>query len=505
MLPARLEPYTLADLQELAPKTFVAQPDGSFLLSENLVALGGATLDLNSGGPTTIRMLSDREAFVSIIAIGGAFKAVGTAGAPVAFVSHDPATGTPDTDTTDGRAYIRVIGGTVDLRHAGFTDLGFWSGETGGLSLTGVESRDPQSAIGDPQTPVGGAPTLSGEELSELVADEEPAPGPITGAISDVTVSRNAFGLFVSLATKLAIRGVSVSDSLVDGIVMHRHVTESTIESSRSTGNAVDGIVVEPSSSAITMTAVTSSGNGRNGISVDCRPLADRPTAGGTPVSEYGDVHVNDSIVADNSRYGIQVNGGQSITIADSDITANVVGIALDGGASGVDVSNNTMREQGRQSISIRGGVDQTTVHDNRLESVDTGVQIADASAAIEDNTFTDVSNHAVTLVGKATGVRVIGNTIAGYGRTPIHDDAVGGYVAGNDTEQWQKQVTPSSVVHTIAQPLTLVWVSLAVLLLFTAMSGRRMRNSRHPYSDRRPLTELTPGIVSVDKLKGRN
>lgn len=508
VLPATAEPYTLAELTEFAPEAIVAQPDGSVLISENLVALEGAALDLSSsspGSPTAIKLRSDPGAFASIVSMGGGFTAVGADGAPLSFTSHDTATAAPDTNTADGRAYVRVVGGDVNLQHARFTDLGFWSGETGGLSLTGVESRDPQAAIGNAEESTDGAPTITGEELSGLVAEEQPAPGPITGTVAAVTASGNAFGLFVSQATQLAISGLDVSDSLVDGIVLHRSVTGSTIDDSRSTGNAVDGVVVARSSSGITMTRLSASGNGRNGISVDGRPLADRPTANGTSLAEYGDVHVNDSVLADNARHGIQVSGGQSISIAGSDITANVVGIALDAGATGVDVSDNTLSRQSRQSISVRGGVDETTIHGNRFDSVDTGVRIAGATAAVEDNTFTDVSNHAVTLVGDATGARVTGNIMAGTGRTPIHDDAVGGYVAGNDTEEWQKKVTPTSVASSITQPLTLVWVGLAVLLLFTAMTGSRLRHSREPYSEHRPLTELTPGIVSVDKLRGRN
>ena len=502
VLPARTEPYTIEDLQELAPDTFAAQPDGSFLLSENVLTLRGSTLDLGSNGPATIRMLSAAGTFTSIVTIGGTLKIAGSAEVPAVLTSHDPSTGTPDGNTSDGRAYLRVIGGTVDIQHAAFSDLGFWSGETGGLSLTGVQDSDLQSMLGSADD-AAGAPTLAHDELAGLVAEDQPDPGPVTGVISDVSSTGNAFGVFVSTATKLTMSRVRVQNSMVDGIVLHRAVTETTIESSESSGNAIDGIVVDRSSSAITMTGVTVSGNGRNGISVDGRPLAEGPTAGGTPVGEYGEVHVKESTVADNARYGIQVNGGHTITVAGSEIRGQVVGISLDHGATAVDVMNNTFVEQERQAISIRGDVEQTTIRDNRFESVDTGVRIANASASVEENTFADISNHAVTLVGDATGARVTGNSAAGYGSTPIHDDAIGGYTAGNDTERWQKQVTPTSVVQTFAQPLTLVWLGLAVLLLLTAVTGYRMRSSRD-VEDRTPLTELTPGIVPVEQVRGR-
>ncbi|MEB0284855.1 hypothetical protein QN347_20550, partial [Sphingomonas sp. 10B4] len=47
--------------------------------------------------------------------------------------------GAPDTITSDGRAYIRAIGGHTDLTHAHIANLGFWGGNTGGLAFTGTD------------------------------------------------------------------------------------------------------------------------------------------------------------------------------------------------------------------------------------------------------------------------------------------------------------------------------------------------------------------------------
>jgi hypothetical protein len=41
------------------------------------------------------------------------------------------------------------------------------------------------------------------------------------------------------------------------------------------------------------------------------------------------------------------------------------------------------------------------------------------------------------------------------------------------------------------------------VLLLATAVTGRRRRGTRDPYLEQRPLTELTRGIVPVEELRG--
>ena len=66
--------YTLDDLLDYAPSTFVRQPDGSYLLSENIVIEQGATLRLASRNGLVLHLASTPDAFVSIVTIGGALE-----------------------------------------------------------------------------------------------------------------------------------------------------------------------------------------------------------------------------------------------------------------------------------------------------------------------------------------------------------------------------------------------------------------------------------------------
>lgn len=513
VLPAREDPYTFDELRELAPETLVQESEESFVLSENVVALPGATLQVATDTPLTINLASNADAFVSIVVIGGTFDVSGTASAPVTFASRDSASGAADTRTDDGRAYVRVIGGTANIHHARFSDLGFWSGDTGGLALTGLDASP--ALTPDAGTPVdpaaadstsdaeGGAPTLSPDQLQPPADDAVPETGLVTGELEDVWATGNAFGLFVSRAEHLAVSGSRIRDSLVDGIVFHRLVTDSSIATTESSGNAVDGVSVERSSSSIDISGLTSVQNGRNGISFDGRPLADGPSASGTPVTGYGGFSVTGSTVADNARYGVEVQGGDGVTITDTSVSAGIVGIALNHGARNVEVSGDTLSGQSRQSIALAAGVDQMRIEQNAISSVDTGVHVRNAVAQVSGNTFRDVSNHAVTLVGTVTGTQVTGNTIAGHGSTPVFDDALGGHVSGNDLDGWETPPTVASVLSTFLQPLTVIWILLALLLLFTALTGHRRHGIRHPYPERVPLTSLSDGVASPESLRG--
>ncbi|WP_159602248.1 right-handed parallel beta-helix repeat-containing protein [Agromyces humi] len=552
VLPLREAPYTFADLLVIAPDTLVQQADGSFLLSEHVVVLPGATLDLRADAPLKVVLASSADSFASLVSLGGVLNIAGTEAAPVSIASRDTSSGTTDVNTADGRAYVRVLGGSTTITHADFSDLGFWSGNTGGLALTGVEDAAAEAPIAPEAADEGmnevadeasdeasdeaatedsdeaateaseegsdevsdgtpaeaasesAAPTLSGKELAAITADDLPDTGLVTGTLQNVTTTGNAFGLFVSRATGVTIADSRVSGSLVDGVVFHRFVQNSAIRTSEIVDNAVDGVAIARSSSSVRIEDVTSSGNGRNGISFDGRPLADGPSAIGTTVSAYGDVHVVGGQIAGNARYGVEITGGAVAEITGIAFSSNLVGVLLNHDARNVDVTGNTFEGERRQSVALRGGVQDTRITDNTISSVSTGVHVENSAAAVTGNTFTGIGNHAVTLVGTATGARVTGNTISGNGTTAIHDDDASGAVVGrNDVEGWKTAPTVVSVLRSVFQPLTIVWVALGLLLLITALSGRRRRGIRHPYADRLPLTALSRGVVSPDTLRG--
>ncbi len=61
---------------------------------------------------------------------------------PFSITSWDESAAAPDTDEEDGRAYVRVRDGILMTSYADFSDLGYWSGRTGGLAVTGSGTVD---------------------------------------------------------------------------------------------------------------------------------------------------------------------------------------------------------------------------------------------------------------------------------------------------------------------------------------------------------------------------
>jgi hypothetical protein len=546
VLTPRREVYTIKDLLGLAPQTFIRQPDGGYLLSEHLVIQNGATLNLASSGGLTLRLASDGNGFVSIVNYGGVLNVQGANGRPVRISSWNRDTDGPDTLTNDGRAYIRSLGGQVRFRYAELSDLGFWSGRTGGLSLTGTDrpnsgsldklgetmrvgkraTKEREAAKDAKKPETTGTVGLGGagkNSLSQVLpAGKLPLPevdiadpeySYVSALIQNTVVKRNAFGLFAASANGLDIRDSKFDDSLVDGLVMHRYVTNAVVDSSTADGNAGDGFVLSRATTGIVLSEIEASRNHRNGLTMSGLPLADGPSATGSSLGSYGNNTVSNSKLIDNARYGVEVIGGTNIGVNANDLQGNDMGVVVRGGAEDVSVVGNRVTEPIRQGIAIRDGVNKSMVTGNIVSGGNTSVYVRDSAATVQRNTLSDADAHAISLVGTVSETKVTENTISGRGPSAIDTKRaadVNMHRWKNDEGNWHDTTPFVVTLKRFLQPLTAMWLLLAALLIFTAARGaRRVRRVVHPYADKSPVTDgrtvsATAVKVSNDHLGAR-
>jgi nitrous oxidase accessory protein NosD len=508
VLPARDQPYTVADLLTLAPKTFVRQPDGSYLLSENIAVLPGATLSLASEEGLDLHLKSDPESFVAIVGLGGSVTLTGTAAAPASVTSWNSGTNSPDVTTDDGRAYLRVIGGHSTVSFARITDLGFWSGNTGGLALTGtdtVSAYNPGAGPGATVAPddAAGAPLVPNTDANSISSASAEEHSFVTAAINNVQIDGNAYGLFVSNARAVVVRDSSIRGSLVDGLAVHRGVNDMKVTRTTATHNSVDGFSLDRSSSHVVYQDVTASGNGRDGIALDGQPLADGPNAVGTSVNEYGENQVLGSTITDNARYGVKISGGHHLRISGNTLAHNAVGVVVDRGATEVGITGNTFQGQSLQAVAIQDRDTAAKVTANTISGGDTGVYVRNARASVSANRISAVSNHGITLVGSLPQTRVWGNSVAGYGPTPIlSTESSNSAVGENNVNGWHKATTVATVARSLLSPLTFVWLFLATLLVVSAFIRRQYISRIRDPHERAPLTTLSKGIVPADTVR---
>jgi hypothetical protein len=546
VLTQRSLPYTVADLLKLAPQTFVRQPgDGSYLLSENIFVTPGATLSLYNPGGLTIKMASSPAGFVSIVSFGGDLRLTGAGNTTVKVLSWDARAAKTDLDPRDGRAYIRAVGGKFTMDYTEISNLGYWSGRTGGLGLTGTdrpntgatqaEERQKAQTAGEnsknkkkirekirekakQDRQQQNANNKGDGDVSILPPGEITTPGEgdtwnvpdksfVTVQITRSKIVGNAFGIFVSGANGVAISDTSVENSLLDGISLHRFTYNGRIERIISKNNRGDGVALARASHDIRITASTAESNGGNGFSLNGQPLAEGASAAGESIEPYGNNTVENSVARDNVRYGIEVLGGINIAVQNNEVTGGDMGVVVRQDADKVNVVGNQIKSPKRQGISIRDGVQDSVVTGNVIDDPVTGVYVRDAGATVRGNTIQGAKLHGVTLVGEMKGSAVTYNVVTGAGPSAVdrarsHGDSS---VAHNQTFGWHDTSSLWVQIKRVARPLTLLWLLIIFMLATSALQARRRRKfgvkrGLNPYEkqvlmEERPVRELTRRI----------
>ncbi|MEY9932613.1 nitrous oxidase accessory protein NosD [Catenulispora sp. GP43] len=537
ILTPRAAPYTIADLLQLAPTTFLRTADGSYLLLENIYLSRGARLDLDStdDAPLTLRMVSNASGFVSIVSYGGDLRITGTEKNPVVITSWDPRTSQPVTDVSHGRSYIRAIGGSFTMSYADVTDLGFWSGRTGGIGLTGT-ARAASGATGGPSIykKGKGKGTKNGATAAQppdSLGDSTVASGP-AGALSDPQsefavpglsyisvrvdhslITGNAFGLFVSGATGILISDTRVTGSLTAGIVLHRFATQGVIQRVNSSRNDGDGIVIARAAQNIQIDDSVADYNAGNGITVNGQPISQGPSASGEPLGAYGNNQVDRCLAKGDGHYGILVLGGLNLTLQDNDVDGSQMGIVVRKGGQKIVIAGNTLKGQSREGISVRDGVQAVTISDNSISGAAAGIYVRASSAQITGNHVTGATIHGVTLVGDDAGSVVKGNTLSGRGPGAINSSRQTGAISigTNATGGWFDTTALWVRVEALIRPLTVIWFCILTLVALTSLRGRRTMKGKaqrhirrrarmgigvHPYQGQAALPEHDLTVV---------
>lgn len=491
-------PYTLAELAFISPASVERQPYG-FLVKEHVVVLAGATLSITPG--EVVRLASDGTGFSSLVTLGGTLTAQGSPNAPVVITSWNVATKAPDANTADGRGYVRVLGGRAVITDTRLEHLGYWSGRTGGLALTGQDRH--------PSTTTTNAPAATPSAGGTNVARLEPNPRnaePVTAELRSVQVSGGAFGLFVSDAEGVTVRDSSMEGSLVDGLVLHRGVRTATLTNVQVTNSNKDGVVVSREATGVELLNVVTTDNGNNGLTVDGRPLALGPGVAGDAITPFGGNTVTGGVSAGNDRYGVEVLGGYGTTVSGVEVGGNAVGVVVSEGATDVTLSGNHLSGAQEQAISVRDGATKVVVRDNVVNGGGTGIYVRNAQATIGGNTVDGVREHGITVVGHADGTVVAGNTVAGRGSSALDLGRATGVLAENNlSDGW---VVSKSLQATLAgslKPLSVVWmlVLLAILLSVRVRLRARKRGIVDPFADQAPLSQITRGIVDRNSVGG--
>ncbi len=510
VLPPRAVPYTLAELAVTQPAS-VQKLDGyTYLLQQNLAVSQGATLLVGNPQAMTLRLASGPRGFTSIVGLGGELRFVGTAAAPVAVTSWDTQAGKPDLNLSDGRAYIRAIGGSLSLSHVNAADLGFWSGRTGGMAFTGTNRPDTDPAGNNPLQARAQARAQRAAQHAARDAEKQGVPVPPAattaptdtnvsasgGEVADSTLTGNAFGLFVSDADGVRISNTTVSASLSDGLVLHHFVTGAVVQNVTSQGNQGDGFRLSRGVENARLESDSAIGNADAGFSISGRPLSNGPSTAGHSSTVYGNNVLTNGTASDNVNEGIEILSGKQETVSDMRVAGNGLGIVVRLNATGTVLSGNRVSNSRKDGITLRDGA-TAVVTENTIEHVRNGVVVRDAHGTIRDNTISRATQHGVVLSGSVKGSTVTGNTLSGRGGTAIDtskaDNATLIPVQDNKLLAWTVIRHQPSWLRQLLHPMNIAWAALLLLSLgFTYRTRRRLRRAEagiDPYAATRPLS----------------
>ncbi|MBO2456089.1 right-handed parallel beta-helix repeat-containing protein [Actinomadura violacea] len=510
--------YTVADLAKYGGQYFRRLGDGSFLLGIHVFVADGAKLQLSSGtGPLVIRMGSLPTAFSSIVSFGGAIQIKGTQRAPVQITSWNPRTNAPDRQVADGRAYIRAVGGEFRMDYTKVSDLGFWSGRTGGIALTGTDrpssatkhlnkqqrheakkKRQEQQQNGGS---TGGGPgdieteKPGGGDGPGGTATHVPAADLVTGAITNSTITGDAFGLFVSGSNQTQITNDAIQNSLVNGLVMHRFAKNANIANTTVRGSRGDGFVLSRATEKIRVTNCTAERNGHDGFTLNGRALAEGPSASGESLESFGDSSINNSLAKDNGHYGIELLGGDKLSVQNSKVIGGDMGIVVRDAATNVQISGNQLTGQVRQGISLRDGVKGANLAGNTVDGARTGIYLRGSSATLLGNTVKGAKAHGISVLGAAGGSQIRDNTLSGSGTSAVSTSRSHGKVVkeDNNDDGWHDTASLWMKAQRYLTPLNVIWTCVFAVVIFSMVRARndRQRIGRlglHPYTLQQPL-----------------
>src|SRR5699024_4652463 len=170
--------------------------------------------------------------------------------------------------------------------------------------------------------------------------------------------------------------------------------------------------------------------------------------------------------------------------------------------ADEVEVSDNRVHRSTQHGISLRDGITGAQLRGNRVVGADTAIYSRGSAGEISGNSVSRVTNHGLTVIDQPGTTTLSRNTIAGRGpaATDTSRSGTSAVSVANASATWDATTPVPVILQLIFQPLTVLWLLIAAVLVVSARATVRgrpgIRPRSHPYADHTPLTELSAGLV---------
>ena len=369
VLAAREQPYTLAELAQLTPEAFEAQPDGGLLVKASVDVPTGSTLLVDSAQTPRVLLTSSPSGIAAVIARGGAIDLRGSATEQLRITSWDPATSAADSEPGDGRAFILTEGGRMDIQHADLGHLGFATGASSGVAWRGDVPSD------------GAEPVKA------------------TGTVTNSVFHDNWYGAYTFEAEGMRFADSVFANNAAYGFDPHDLSNNFVVERNVAFGNGRHGFIFSRGCDGNVLRDNVSFDNRGHGFMIDDGRTEDADYAAAAVLTSDDNV-LERNHAYDNDGSGIEIEGGSGNVVRDNLLERNHVGVRVKDDAVAEVVDN--------------------TITDSRLF----GVHVFEDSAgsAVRDNTITGGWGGIGT--SSAAEVQMAGNEIDdAYATTVVDGD----------------------------------------------------------------------------------
>ena len=379
VLAPRAEPYGIAELQRDLPAAF-ENIDGAVLLRASIEVPDGAQLSIDSATTPDLRMLSTPTGFSTIIARGGTVDIRGTKEAPIRLSSWDVDAGTPDSDPSDGRAFLLTFGGRMDLAHSDIGYLGFGTGTSSGVAWRGADHVPGQPA--------------------------DPALGDVTASV----LHDNWFGAYTFEAQGMQWVGNTFADNQAYGFDPHDLSNDFLVADNVAHGNGRHGFIFSRGCDRNILRNNVSYDNRGHGFMIDDGRTEDSGNLQAARLPS-NDNQLIGNHAYDNDGSGIEIEGGAGTVVSDNLLERNHVGVRIKNDAS-VAIEDNRIVDNALAGVDVLAGDGDVGITGNTIVGGWASVALAKPSSAkLTDNELRD-SSAPMVVAGEAVRNEDLATTI---------------------------------------------------------------------------------------------
>jgi parallel beta-helix repeat protein len=427
LLPARPLPYTLSELAVYFPDALPTVAANTLLVRETIILQSNAVLRITTDDAAQVRLLSSPARFVHITGVLGQITIQGTPEQRLDFVAWDATNAQADQELTDGRAYLLVMGGRMDITYAGFFDLGYEEG------------------------------TVSGVAWKSIIVDQETMM--VYGDVSHSHFIRNYFGAYTFEAVGMHWIGNTFADNIKYGFDPHDFSNEFLFEDNLAYNNGSHGIIFSRGCEGNIIRRNKSYDNKGHGIMLDDGKVdADSKNKRHLVAVPSDNNLVEDNFVVNNLD-GIVLEGGKNNIVRNNLVIGpHRYGLRLKDDVSNTQIVSNTIESSTRFGIFAYNNAHHNLFQNNKITYGPGGIALQDSPLnTVTANVISQIRGSAIVLKGDIQGSRIMDNVISGFGADPLRTEAMTGVTLAkvldsNDFSRWRyllPVVVPSLLIGT--------------------------------------------------------